>query len=103
MRAAGIPLETMWNDIDLYHAFRDFTTDPTSFPANEVKAFIEELASNNQHYIPIVDAAVAHVVNDTDVSSPSSDVWMKNPDGSEYIGQVWPGYTVFPDWFSEHA
>ena len=43
MRAAGIPLETMWNDIDLYHAFRDFTTDPVSFPIAEVKAFIQEL------------------------------------------------------------
>jgi hypothetical protein len=33
----------MWNDIDLYHAFRDFTTDPVSFPVNEVKTFIDEL------------------------------------------------------------
>ncbi len=23
---------------------------------------------------------------------------MLNPDGSLYVGQVWPGYTVFPDW-----
>jgi alpha-glucosidase len=23
---------------------------------------------------------------------------LKNPDGSEYIGAVWPGYTVYPDW-----
>ena len=45
MREAGIPLETMWNDIDLYHALRDFTTDPVSFPIDEVKAFIEELVS----------------------------------------------------------
>ncbi|KAI0354754.1 hypothetical protein OH77DRAFT_1496667 [Trametes cingulata] len=108
MRAAGIPLETMWNDIDLYHAFRDFTTDPTSFPPNEVRDFIRELASNNQHYIPIVDAAVAHQVNDTDVYDPYTrgvelDVWIKNPDGSEYVGQVWPGYTVFPDWFSNRS
>lgn len=22
------------------------------------------------------------------------DAFIKNPDGSEYIGQVWPGYTV---------
>lgn len=28
------------------------------------------------------------------------DVFLKNPDGSTYIGAVWPGYTVFPDWHS---
>ncbi|KAI1790995.1 glycosyl hydrolases family 31-domain-containing protein [Ganoderma leucocontextum] len=108
MRAAGVPLETMWNDIDLYHAFRDFTTDPVSFPIAEVKAFIEELGANNQHYIPIVDAGIAHQANDTDIYDPflrgvEQDVWLKNPDESMYIGQVWPGYTVFPDWFAKNT
>ena len=28
---------------DLCYAFRDITSDPVSFPANEMKAFIEEL------------------------------------------------------------
>ncbi len=28
---------------------------------------------------------------------------MLNPDGSEYIGSVWPGYTVFPDWEAEQS
>lgn len=32
-----------------------------------------------------------------------SDTFIKNPDGTEYVGQVWPGYTVFPDWFAENA
>lgn len=50
-----------------------------------------------------------------------SDVFIKNPDGTEYIGQVWPGYTVcsvfflafltpnvhalqvFPDWFAPNT
>lgn len=34
---------------------------------------------------------------DIDVLMPSacsSDTFIKNPDGSEYIGKVWPGYTV---------
>ncbi|PPQ71212.1 hypothetical protein CVT24_009993 [Panaeolus cyanescens] len=85
MREANIPLEVMWNDIDLYHA-----------------------AGNNQHYIPIVDAAIAKQVNATDsydiyTKGAELDVFIKNPDGSEYVGQVWPGYTVFPDWFQNHT
>ncbi|OCH87271.1 hypothetical protein OBBRIDRAFT_736445 [Obba rivulosa] len=108
MRAAGIPLEVMWNDIDLYHAVRDFTTDPVTFPAEEVRALIQELTANHQHYIPIVDAAVAVQGNATDIYDPYTrgvelDAWVKNPDGSEYIGQVWPGYTVFPDWFADNT
>ncbi|KAG2130855.1 glycosyl hydrolases family 31-domain-containing protein, partial [Suillus clintonianus] len=107
MRAAGIPLEVQWNDIDLYHAYRDFTTDPVSFPGDEVRGFIQELVANHQHYIPIVDAAIAVTRNSTDVYDPftrgvEEDVWIKNPDGSLYIAEVWPGYTVFPDWFSEN-
>lgn len=29
--------------------------------------------------------------------------FLKNPDGSLYIGAVWPGYSVFPDWLSHGA
>lgn len=29
----------------------------------------------------------------------ASDAFILNPDGSLYIGDVWPGYTAFPDWF----
>jgi hypothetical protein len=55
--------------------------------------------------IPIVDAAVAHTIpNGTDTYKPydvgtTQGVFIRNPDGSEYIGKVWPGYTVFPDYF----
>jgi hypothetical protein len=35
----------MWSDIDLYHAYRDFTTDPVRYPAGEMRDFISELAS----------------------------------------------------------
>ncbi|KAF9067846.1 glycosyl hydrolases family 31-domain-containing protein [Rhodocollybia butyracea] len=100
MRAANIPLEVMWNDIDLYHAFRDFTADPVSYPGNEMRRFIAQLVN-----IPIVDAAVPHPANESDVYEPYNrghelDTFIKNPDGSEYIGKVWPGYTVYPDWFA---
>ncbi|KAJ6524259.1 glycoside hydrolase family 31 protein [Mycena vulgaris] len=112
MRGANIPLEVMWTDIDLHHAFRDFTTDPVSFPAAEMREFIAELRANNQHCacpdMPIVDAAVPKEVNSTDSYLPYAkgtdlDVFIKNPDRTEYVGQVWPGYTVFPDWFAPNT
>ncbi|KAG9311239.1 glycoside hydrolase family 31 protein [Chiua virens] len=108
MRATNIPLEVQWNDIDLYYAFRDFTTDPVMFPAEELHQMIEELVSNHQHYIPIVDIGLAVTANATDVYYPFSngvakDTFIKNPDGSLYIGQVWPGYSVWPDWFGDNT
>ncbi|KIM86518.1 glycoside hydrolase family 31 protein [Piloderma croceum F 1598] len=108
MREADIPLEVMWNDIDLYHALRDFTSDPVTFPASEMRAFIGELHANHQHYVPIVDAALAKQVNATDIYDPytkgvEQKVFMTNPNGTEYVGQVWPGYTVFPDWFANNT
>ena len=33
----------------------------------------------------------------------SSNSFLLNPDGSLYIGDVWPGYTVFPDWLGGAA
>ncbi|RDB29943.1 Alpha-glucosidase [Hypsizygus marmoreus] len=108
MREANIPLEVMWNDIDLYHAVRDFTTDPVTYPGVGMRAFTRALADNHQKYIPIVDAAIPKQGNASDTYQPytsgvEKQVFMKNPDGSEYIGQVWPGYTVFPDWFHENT
>ena len=43
MKADADEGAVMWNDIDLYHAVRDFTSDPVSFPAEEMRAFIREL------------------------------------------------------------
>ena len=27
------------------------------------------------------------------------NIWLKNANGSDHLGAVWPGVTVFPDWF----
>ncbi|GAB7356060.1 hypothetical protein MBLNU459_g6677t1 [Dothideomycetes sp. NU459] len=106
----GIPLETIWNDIDYMFQYRDFTNDPNRFSYEQGEAFLEKLHANNQHYVTIVDSAI-YIPNPENASDAYSiyddghslDVFLKNPDGSEYIGDVWPGYTVFPDWHSSDA
>ncbi|KAH7890254.1 glycoside hydrolase family 31 protein [Phlebopus sp. FC_14] len=108
MRAANIPMEVQWNDIDIFHAYRDFTSDPVSFPPDEMRVFTQQLAANHQYYIPIVDPVIGLLVNSTDVYDPftsgsEKDVFVKNPNGSLYIGTGWPGYSAFPDWFGENT
>ncbi|KAI9322826.1 alpha glucosidase [Dichotomocladium elegans] len=95
-----IPLEVKWIDIDYMDTYRDFTMDPVNFPETRMRAFSNELHANKQRIVVMVDVAKAAFEDyEPYVRGKSLDVFVKNPDGSDYIGQVWPGYTVFPDWF----
>ena len=40
---------------------------------------------------------------DTYTRGDEAQAFLRNPDGSLYIGAVWPGYTVFTDWLAEGA
>lgn len=59
--------------------------------------------------IPIVDAAIPRTIpNGTDSYDPYDigqdlGIFVTNPDGSEYIGKAWPGYTVYPDYFAPNT
>ncbi|KAK3713394.1 hypothetical protein LTR37_008586 [Vermiconidia calcicola] len=109
-RAFDIPLETLWLDIDYMFQYRDFTNDLNTFAIEEGKAVLARMHADGQHYVPIVDAAI-YIPNPNNASDNYSvytdgenrGVFLHNPDGSEYIGAVWPGYTVFPDWRAEES
>jgi hypothetical protein len=40
-----MPCAVMWNDLELYQDYRDFTVDPVTFPPNEMRDFIGNLVS----------------------------------------------------------
>ncbi|GAC93447.1 glycoside hydrolase [Pseudozyma hubeiensis SY62] len=109
MRDYDIPLEVQWNDIDYLQEFRDFTTDPQRFPQKEFAGMIQKLRDNHQHYIPIIDMAIPKApTNASDTYYPGTrgdelDVFLKNRNGTEYVGEVWPGYTSFVDQQAENA
>lgn len=100
----GIPLETIWNDIDYMNQYRDFDNDDLRFGYEEGAAFLQRLHDNGQHYIPIVDSAIyapnpenASDAYETFDNGMKVNAYLLNPDGSIYYGAVWPGYTVFAD------
>lgn len=107
-KAFDIPLEAIWLDIDYMDQYRDFTLDPVTFPLAGAKEFFDRLHTDGQHFVPIVDGAIyipnpqnASDAYDTYTRGNASGAFLNNPDGSQYIGAVWPGYTVFPDWMSK--
>lgn len=87
-------------DIDFMKGYRDFTHDPVRFSYDEADKFFAKLQANHQHYVPIVDAAI-YAPNPEDPSDAyppydrgvDANAFLNNPDGSTYIGAVWPGYT----------
>src|SRR6266536_2865973 len=57
---AGIPLDTMWTDIDYMYERYIMTTDPDRFPVDRVREYVDYLHEHNQHYVVMVDPAMAY-------------------------------------------
>ncbi|KAL3430896.1 glycosyl hydrolases family 31-domain-containing protein [Aspergillus tetrazonus] len=96
---AGIPLETMWTDIDYMELRRVFTLDPERFPLGKMRELVDYLHDHDQHYIVMVDPAVSASDNPGYRTGVEQDIFLKTQNGSLYKGAVWPGVTVYPDWF----
>ncbi|KAG0586204.1 hypothetical protein KC19_2G072100 [Ceratodon purpureus] len=104
-RKAGIPLDTMWNDIDYSDKFLDFTHDEERFPLKEWRGFVDELHANGQHYVILVDPGIGIAYDDyqTYKRGLEQDIYLKDDDGTPYMGQVWPGPVVYPDFLNPNA
>ncbi|KAI8974202.1 alpha-glucosidase [Trametes punicea] len=102
--AASIPLETMWTDIDYMYKRRIFTVDSDYFPLDRMREIVDYLHSHDQHYVLMTDPAVAYLPGEgygPFDRGTAADVWLKAAnDSSPFLGAVWPGVTVFPDWFN---
>jgi alpha-glucosidase len=94
----GVPLEVIWNDIDYMSGYKDFANDPVRYPYSEGRDFLQRLHDSGRHYIPIIDAAI-YIPNPDNASDAypifnagnETGSYLLNPDGSLYIGAVWPG------------
>ncbi|KAH8100348.1 alpha-glucosidase [Cristinia sonorae] len=101
--ANGIPLETMWTDIDYMDRRRTFTVDPQYFPLKRMREIVDFLHSHDQRFILMVDPAIAYLPGEKYGPfdrGTAADIWLKAANGSApSLGAVWPGVTVYPDWF----
>jgi alpha-glucosidase len=101
LRRDNIPADGIWLDIDYQYKYRPFTVDPATFP--DFPGLIHTLAAEHFHTILIADLHIADVPNPTNGeryapydSGVATDQFVKL-NGKTYVGDVWPGPSVFPD------
>uniref|UniRef100_A0A0E0AIX3 DUF5110 domain-containing protein n=1 Tax=Oryza glumipatula TaxID=40148 RepID=A0A0E0AIX3_9ORYZ len=100
-RERGIPCDVVWMDIDYMDGFRCFTFSHR-FP--DPKCMVNDLHSIGCKAIWMLDPGIknesGYFVFD---SGSESDVWVQKEDKQPFVGEVWPGDCVFPDFTCERA
>lgn len=95
-REREIPCDALWLDIDYMDGYRVFTWDRERFPRPE--QMIADLGREGFRVVTIVDPGVKQDEGYRVYREGlEQGHFIKNPDGSPVVGQVWPGEAVYPD------
>ncbi|MEI7498887.1 MAG: TIM-barrel domain-containing protein [Bacteroidota bacterium] len=99
-RDKQIPCDAIYLDIDYMDAYKIFTWHKERFP--QPKAMIDKLNGMGFHVVTIIDPGIkvekGYFAYEEGVAN---NYFAKYPDGSNYIGSVWPGRCHFPDFTKE--
>jgi len=87
--------------------YQDFTYDNRTGKFDTLPDFVKNLTTMNMHFIPILDIGIAkrpageYPAYDDGIAAGA---FLQIHDNSEaFVGQVWPGDAVFPDFFKPAA
>lgn len=99
-RSRHIPLDGVCVDIDYMEEYKDFTWNRESFP--DVPKLNRDMKEEHIRLIPIIDAGVKEQAGyDVYEEGVEKGYFCKKEDGSNFIGAVWPGRSLFPDFLRE--
>ncbi|HSC87568.1 MAG TPA: TIM-barrel domain-containing protein, partial [Polyangiaceae bacterium] len=101
-RERDIPCDVLWLDIDYMNGFRVFTWDTTKF--GDVPGMVAQMREQQFRLICIVDPGVKFESGyPVFEEGYAKNFFCKTDSGKPYVGQVWPGRTVFPDFSREEV
>lgn len=103
-RQKKIPADAIYLDIDYQKGYAPFTINREYFPTFE--QMVKDLTAEGFHTVLITDLHIKYDPNNGYApydSGNKSDVFVKKADGSLYVGAVWPGPSVFPDFTLSRA
>lgn len=104
LRTDHIPADALYLDIDYQIRNRPFTVNEKSFP--DFQTMVKKLAEKHFHLVLITDLHIADLPGQGYApydSGVAGDHFVKNPNGSTYVGPVWPGPSVFPDFTQQQT
>jgi alpha-glucosidase len=100
-REKKIPCDVIYLDIDYMEGYRIFTWSKNNFPAPQ--KMITDLAKEGFKFVVIIDPGIKLDSSyQAYRTGTREDIFLKYPDGKPFVGKVWPGDCVFPD-FSNPA
>ena len=98
LRSDKIPADVVYLDIDYQIKDRPFTVNTETFP--DLAGLVKDLKAENLHLVLITDLHIADVEDGSYApytSGKAAGIFLKKADGTDYVGTVWPGPAVFPD------
>jgi alpha-glucosidase len=101
-REKDIPCDVIYLDIHYMDAYKVFTWHPTRFP--NPKRLSDTLKSLGFSLVVILDPGIKTEKGYKSYEDAlEQDLFVKYPDGNIYEGQVWPGWSAFPDFTNPNA
>ncbi|KAG2442338.1 hypothetical protein HXX76_002424 [Chlamydomonas incerta] len=104
---AGLPLEALWSDIDLYDRDRMFVTDPARYPEERLRALVDRLHAGARRWVPIVDCGITALPGQAYAPYErglAAGVFLRDSGRQQpLLGQVWSGPTHWPDFMHPNA
>ena len=95
-RKNKIPADVIYLDIDYMDGYRVFTWDKKRFP--DPAKMIADLKADGFRTVLIIDPGLKVDENyEVYKDGKQKNVFVKNPDGSLLVRNVWPGESAFPD------
>jgi alpha-glucosidase len=101
-RQRRIPCDGIVVDIDYMNGYRTFTWDKSRFP--DPRRMIADLREQGIRTILYQDPGVkVDPGYGVYQEGTAGGYFLKKPDGTPFVGRVWPGDSVFPDFTSERV
>jgi len=100
LKSDGFNVTGVFLDIDFMDSYKLFTWSKDRFPSPQ--KFIDEVHARGVKVITIVDHSIRADQNYS-IFRDGMGMYCELPNGELFVGKMWPGNSVYPDFFNERA